>query len=102
MAINTSTVTPGSSLSISVSGTAYLQRSKAAGVMPGVLPPNQDELAGATGKETASQALSKVDTFTRDAIEQALKKIDPNASLDNYDDGKSYSSGSGLILHLIA
>ena len=102
MAIITSNVTPGSSLSISVSGTAYLQRSKAAGVMPGVLSPNRDELAGATGKETTSQALSKVDTPTRDTIEQALKKIDPDSSLDTYAEGKSYSNSSGLILHLIA
>ena len=97
MAISTSNVTPGSSLSISVSGTSYLQRSRAAGVMPGVLSPNPDELAGSGGKESASQALSKVDDS-----KQALKKIDPDASLDTYAEGTSYSNSSGLILHLIA
>lgn len=70
--------------------------------MPGALSPNPDELAGSSGKETASQALSKVDVSTRDAIEQALKKIEPDASLDTYAEGTSYSNSSGLILHLIA
>ncbi|MGF6492273.1 hypothetical protein ABIE56_000426 [Luteibacter sp. 621] len=102
MTINTSNVTPGSSLAISVSGTAYLQRSIKAGVMPGVLPQTDDEKAGSSGKESASEALAKVDAPTREAIEEALKKFDPNASLDTYADGKSYSNSSGLMLHLIA
>jgi hypothetical protein len=97
-----SNVTSGTSLSVSVSGTAYLQRSIAAGVKPGVLAPTKDERTAASGRETASQALSKVSSSTRDAIEQALKAVDANASLDNYADGKGWSNGSGLILHLIA
>lgn len=52
--------------------------------------------------ETQSQALAKVSTVTRETIEAALKKIDPNASLDDYEGGKTWTSGSGLVLHLIA
>lgn len=74
----------------------------AAGVKPGVLAPTKDEVAGSNGTETASQALSKVNAPTRDAIEQALKKIDPDASLSDYTDGKSWTGASGLLLHLIA
>ncbi|UPG92863.1 hypothetical protein [Luteibacter aegosomatissinici] len=102
MTINTSNITAGTSLSVSVSGTAYLQRSAQAGVLPGVLPRQSDEVVDQDGKETPSQALARVPQSTRDAIEEALKKVDPNASLDTYEDGTSYSGNAGLILHLIA
>jgi len=89
----------GTHLGISISGTAYLQRSDAAGVAAGVLPRNAEETT--TPGETATQALSKASAATIKAIEDALQKVDPNASLTGYKDGESFY-GQGMHFTLEA
>lgn len=101
MSMNLSNVAPAPSLAISISGTARLQQMAANGNTPGS-DATAHTIDDGSPTETPSQALAKVSSVTRETIEAALKKIDPNASLDDYKDGKTWTSGSGLVLHLIA
>lgn len=96
----TSNIVAGSSLSISVTGTAYLQRSAAAGVLPGVLARKTDELA--IGGETGAHALSKASAATIEAIERAVKNFSPNPSLSKYKDGTGFYNEAGMYLNIIA
>lgn len=103
MSINLSNVTPATSLAISISGTARLQQRLATGQNPAdMIATTHDIHDRSVTNETPSQALARVSEVTRDTIEAALRKIDPNASLDDYKDGKTWTSGSGLVLHLVA
>ena len=95
-------VTVGHSLSISVSGTDYLQRSLAAGVMPGTLPETQLQKDVVSGKVSAKQAMGQVSEATIKAIENALERGEAGTSILSLASGASNSSGAGIFFSLIA
>jgi hypothetical protein len=103
--ISMTSISTGTSLSISVSGTAYLQKCVAAGALPGSpnAPTRVDDPTTVSGKKpSGADALGKASEATRDAIEAAIKKFDPNGSIRNYKDGQFFQNAFGGTIDIIA
>lgn len=92
--MDVSNITMGTQLSISVSGTARLQQAAGAPVAATDLQMTADE--------TGAQALSRASAATIEAIEKALEKFSPEASLKGYRDGTEFYNGSGTYFNIIA
>jgi hypothetical protein len=92
--MDVSNVTVGTHLSISVSGTARLQRELGAKV------PLSDTVR--KPDETGASALGRASKATLDAIEHALKAVSQTATLRGYKDGDSFYNGAGTFFDIIA
>lgn len=92
--MDVSNVRIGRSLAISVSGTARLQKILGAKVAPSELT--------ATPGETGAHALGRASEATLKAIEEAVQRFSPAASLRGYRDGSSFYNGAGTYLSIIA
>jgi hypothetical protein len=98
-------ISTGTSLSISVSGTANLQKLIASGKIPGsagTATPIADPTSNAGAKPSGAQALSEASQTTRDAIEAAIQKFDPNASIADYKDGEFFQNAFGGKIDIVA
>lgn len=104
MSISTSNISVGTSLSISVSGTANIQRALAS--TPDKASALKALSAAPTSapdpKETAVTALAKASEQTRHAVLEALQLYDPKASLVGYKDGQKFQAADGRTIDIIA
>jgi hypothetical protein len=100
----TSNITVGTSLSISVSGTANIQRALAAAPDKASALKMLSSAPSTTPdpKETAVTALAKASDQTRHAVLEALQLYDPKASLVGYKDGQTFRAADGRSIDIIA